>query len=282
MGAARPQPAKGKRRRLKAPKPTPVWLDRAQHVAALRNAGGELDQEARADRKVPRRATLATLVFAGLRIGELCELRWRDVDLSGGRITIRASKTDAGVRQIDMLPALRDELAALKANATSTEAGQYVFATMTGGSQNPSNLRNRVLSAAVGRVNEKLAEMGEVPLPERITPHKLRHTFASLLVALGVDPGSVTDQLGHTDPGFTLRVYRHGMRRDSASKTALRGLVGFDLGSGLGSSAAGDALDLMSTTVTAQRNPAISGISRMRPARFERATFRSGGGRSIP
>ncbi|MDQ6729303.1 MAG: tyrosine-type recombinase/integrase [Actinomycetota bacterium] len=101
--------------------------------------------------------------------------------------------------------------------------------------------------------------MGEVPLPERITPHKLRHTFASLLVALGVDPGSVTDQLGHTDPGFTLRVYRHGMRRDSASKTALRGLVGFDLGSGLGSSAAGDALDLMSTTVTAQRNPAISG-----------------------
>jgi integrase len=30
------------------------------------------------------------------------------------------------------------------------------------------------------------------------------------------------DQLGHTDPTFTLRVYRHGMRRDHASKAALR------------------------------------------------------------
>lgn len=56
-------------------------------------------------------------------------------------------------------------------------------------------------------------------------PHKLRHTFASILVALGVDPGSVMDQLGHTDPGFTLRVYRHGMRRNSTAKERLRALV---------------------------------------------------------
>ena len=34
------------------------------------------------------------------------------------------------------------------------------------------------------------------------------------------------DRLGHTDPSFTLRVYRHGMRRDAASRTALRELVG--------------------------------------------------------
>jgi hypothetical protein len=34
------------------------------------------------------------------------------------------------------------------------------------------------------------------------------------------------DQLGHTDPSFTLRVYRHGMRRDGKSKDQLRALVG--------------------------------------------------------
>jgi integrase len=45
------------------------------------------------------------------------------------------------------------------------------------------------------------------------------------LVALGLDPGSVMGQLGHTDPAFTLRVYRHGMRRDEASKDALREVV---------------------------------------------------------
>jgi integrase len=69
----------------------------------------------------------------------------------------------------------------------------------------------------LSRANEKLIEAGEVPLPKGLTPHKLRHTFASILVALGVDPGSVMDQLGHTDAGFTLRLYRHGMRRDPAS-----------------------------------------------------------------
>ena len=219
-------PAKGKRRRVKASRPAPVWLDRAGHIAALIDAAGELDREARADRQVPRRAILATLVFAGLRIGELCDLCWRDVDLSGGRITVRASKTDAGVRQIDLLPVLRDELLALKASAVSAGAGELVFATMAGGRQNPSNIRNRVLAGAVKRANERLAEAAEVPLPDRLTPHKLRHTFASLLVALGIDPGSVMDQLGHTDPAFTLRVYRHGMRRDVASKLALRELVG--------------------------------------------------------
>jgi hypothetical protein len=63
-------------------------------------------------------------------------------------------------------------------------------------------------------------------VPEGLTPHKLRHTYASILVALGVDPGSVMDQLGHADPGFTLRVYRHAMRRDPAAKARLRTLVG--------------------------------------------------------
>jgi hypothetical protein len=54
----------------------------------------------------------------------------------------------------------------------------------------------------------------------------LRHTFASLLVALGVDPGAVMDQLGHADAGFTLRVYRHAMRRTPAARGALQRLVG--------------------------------------------------------
>ena len=49
--------------------------------------------------------------------------------------------------------------------------------------------------------------------------------MAVILVILGVDPGSVMDQLGHADAGFTLRVYRHGMRRDSAARERLRAFV---------------------------------------------------------
>jgi integrase len=40
-----------------------------------------------------------------------------------------------------------------------------------------------------------------------ITPHSLRHTFTSLLFAIGEDPVSVMRQLGHIDPAFTLRAY---------------------------------------------------------------------------
>ncbi|MGO8903992.1 MAG: tyrosine-type recombinase/integrase, partial [Solirubrobacteraceae bacterium] len=222
-------PARGRRRRLKADKPAPVWLDSAEQIAALPDAAGELDREARADRQVPRRAILATLTLAGLRIGELVELRWRDVDLAAGRITVRQSKTDAGARHIDLLPALRDELATLKARAKPTSS-ERVFPTQAGGPLNQSNVRNRTLALSVERANERLEAAGSVPLPEGLTPHKLRHTFASLLVALGTDPGAVMDQLGHTDPAFTLRVYRHGMRRDPEARTALALLVGINPG----------------------------------------------------
>src|SRR5205807_9301634 len=44
-----------------------------------------------------RRAMLATLTFAGLRISELLDLEWRDVDLAAGRLRVRSAKTDAGV-----------------------------------------------------------------------------------------------------------------------------------------------------------------------------------------
>jgi integrase len=53
--------------------------------------------------------------------------------------------------------------------------------------------------------SELLAKRKHSPLPQGLTPHKLRHTFASVLVACGEDPASVMAQLGHSDPKFTLR-----------------------------------------------------------------------------
>lgn len=164
-------------------------------------------------------------MFAGLRIGELCALRWRDVDLAGDRITIRKAKTDAGTRHIDLLPVLKVELTALRARAADPSPEEFVFPSEAGTERAQENIRTKVLRKSVDRANQTLVSAGEVPLPEGITPHKLRHTFASLLVALGVDPGRVMDQLGHTDPGFTLRVYRHGMHHNPAAKERLHALV---------------------------------------------------------
>lgn len=220
-------PAKGRRRRLKAPRNTRTYLDRAEHITALLDAADELDKLARVDRRhIARRAIVATLVFGGLRISELCDLRWRHVDLAAGRLRVGESKTEAGIRTVDMLPALRDELLAWRARAPRTRPTDYVFATGAGTRPYKDNVRSRVVMPAVTRSSTTLEAEGLAPLPDGLTPHGLRHTFASILVALGEDPRYVMDQIGHTNPGFTLRVYSHGMRRGDDERAALLALVG--------------------------------------------------------
>jgi integrase len=102
-------PARGKRRRLKERRPERTWLDRAEQIVALLDAGGELDAEARVDRRAtPRRAFLATLTLAGLRIGEALALRWRDVDLPAGRLRVPTPRpTPASARSICCRPCAR-------------------------------------------------------------------------------------------------------------------------------------------------------------------------------
>jgi integrase len=217
-------PAEGKRRRLRASRPAPVYIDSASQIEALLEAAAELDRDQRYE-LTERQAILATLLFAGPRAHELCDLLWRDVDLAGARIFIGRSKTAAGLREIEIRPILRDVLAVHKAAAYRSGPDDLVFPTMTGGRRDPDNLRSRVLAAVLGRADELLAERGLVPLPKGLTTHKLRHAFASILVALGVDPISVMRQIGHTDPSFTLRVYTHMMGRDSQERERLRALV---------------------------------------------------------
>ena len=87
------------------------------------------------------------------------------------------------------------------------------------------NIRQDVVDAVVAHANRLVEERGLKPLPLGITPHKLRHTFASILVAIDKDPTYVMQQLGHTDPAFTLRVYSHMMRRSDEEREELKALV---------------------------------------------------------
>jgi integrase len=215
-------PASGKRRKLKADKPKRTYLDSAAQITALLDTAAELDGDSRADRQhVNRHGQLATLVFAGLRISEFLNLRWRDVDLAGGWITVGQSKTDAGHRKVKVRPVLRDVLADHR--PLDADPGAYVFGTAQGKQQNPSNVRTRVLAKAIERANERL-EDGEPELP-RLTPHGLRRTFASLLYAIGETPPVVMAEMGHTDPDEALSVYAQAMRREDGENDRLRALV---------------------------------------------------------
>jgi integrase len=216
-------PARGRRRRLPSAPPRRSWLDRADHVSALLDAARHVDDRARACRG-QRRALLATLIFAGLRIGEALSLRWHDVDLARGTVTVRAAKTHAGIRTVDLLPALRDELGDYRARL-DPPADAFVFATGNGRQQTATNIRRRVLAKAIDRANAELTRHDLELLPKHLTPHSLRRTFASLLFALGESPPYVMSQMGHTTPNLTLAIYARQMDRRDGEPERLRALV---------------------------------------------------------
>jgi integrase len=216
--------AAGQNRRVKEPERRPIHLDAAEQIEALLLACAEMDRDPR-HHCTEREAIVGTLVFAGPRAHELCNLLWRDIDLANGWIHIGRSKTPAGLREIPMQPILRDLLAAHKARSYRSGPDDLVFPTGTGARRTKDNLRQRVLEKAFERADEILIARDLVPLPIGVTAHKLRHTFASMMFACGEDPVTVMKALGHTDPGFTMRVYTHLMRRDKAERDRLKALV---------------------------------------------------------
>jgi integrase len=172
-----------------------------------------------------RRAAIATLLLGGGRASATGAMVWRDLDLANGRFEVGRDKTDAGMREVDMLPLLREILTEHKAASEHTGPNDPVFVTSAGKARSRHNLRKDIVDAVVAHANRLVEERGTQPLPLGITPHKLRHTFASILVAIGKDPTYVMQQLGHTDPAFTLRVYSDTMRRGEEERTRLKALV---------------------------------------------------------
>ena len=76
------------------------------------------------------------------------------------------------------------------------------------------------------RANERIAEGGGCEsLPEGLSPHALRRTFASWLVPEGEDPAYVMAKLGHTDPAMTLGLYARALRSKSRRPHARRHAV---------------------------------------------------------
>lgn len=150
------------------------------------------------------------------------------MDLAAGWLNVVDAKTPAGRRRVKIRATLRAELQIVRARP-SIDPNGFVFATRTGRRPSRENIRSRVLLVAVERANTNLAKQHLPPLPKKLTPHSLRRTFASILYALGEDPGVVMDEMGHADPALALRVYRQAMRRGDDEKVALRRLVESDL-----------------------------------------------------
>jgi hypothetical protein len=87
-----------------------------------------------------------------------------------------------------------------------------VFVTRTGKRQTVTNVDHR-LKTAIKAANKRLSALGVEPISDRVSPHSLRRTYASLRAAAGDQPVYVAEQLGHEDPGFTFRVYQRAVKR---------------------------------------------------------------------
>jgi integrase len=166
----------------------------------------------------------------GMRRGELLALRWRDVDLDGGKLRVEQSleqtrprpgaandlskrglrfkppKTKHGRRTISIPPSIVAELRAhwkaqqemrLKLGLGKTLDEALVFPNWDGSPRNPNTTTTEWKKAT--------ATLG---MP-RVTLHALRHTHASQLIASGMDVLTVSRRLGHGSPIITLGVYGH-------------------------------------------------------------------------
>jgi integrase len=196
----RANPARGRRRRVKQPKPNRTWVEPEQ-LLALIEAGD-----------MYYRPVVATLAGAGLRIGEALALNWCDVNLATGTLRVGKAKTAAGTyREVDLPGGLIEALSEWKAVRRPSQ-GSPVFVSRNGRRQTVTNVDHR-LKAVIKAANEQLAELGVEPISERVSPHSLRRTYASLRAAAGDHPVYIAEQLGHEDPGFTFRVYQRAVKR---------------------------------------------------------------------
>ena len=110
-----------------------------------------------------------------------------------------------------MLPLPREILTEHKAASEKTAPNDPVFITSTCTARSRHNVRQDVVEPVVNRANRLVEERGLQPLPLGITSHKLRHTFASILVAIGKDPTSGPP--GHPGRGRRLAsAHRHAAR----------------------------------------------------------------------
>ena len=196
---------------LKRTRPKRTFLE-VDEFHALLDAAGELETEARRDfQGLGRRAMVATLGLAGLRISELMDLKVAQVDLTRGRFKLADAKTEAGVREVEITLYLRDELLEhamdRRARRLPHEPSDHFFGTSTGRRRDPDRFRDRILARAVERANVNRQQNGLPPLPE-ITPHSLRRTWATFAAMIGRDPKWIAAQIGHVSPAFTFSVYQ--------------------------------------------------------------------------
>lgn len=137
------------------------------------------------------------LLGSGIRLGEAIGLDQGDLVLDEGYIRLRVSKTRVRAVRItsDAVAALHEALA----HAPRRGDSEPVFFA-------PSKPRGRMHGTSVSHALPRILAAAGLPA---LSPHKLRHATATLMLADGVPMRVIADQLGHRNPAITSRIYAH-------------------------------------------------------------------------
>lgn len=145
-------------------------------------------------------------LYTGLRIGELCALRWEDIDFEksllsvkgtlvrhDGKLKITSPKSLASTRTIPVPDFIMERL------RLTPRGGEYVLSNSKGGPVDVRCYRRRF--------KRILADAG---LPD-IKFHALRHTFSSRALEVGMDYKTLSEVLGHASVATTMDLYVHSL-----------------------------------------------------------------------
>ncbi len=179
---------------------------RPEEVLALVRAA-ESDQDA---------AIFHTAAFAGLRMGELLALRWRDVDFSRRTIHVRENWTQGETttpkggteRAVPMAEEVAERLARLGQREHFSTDDDLVFCTLRGQHVGYKSLKERYRAA-----------LRAADLREDFRFHNLRHTFGSTVIR-HADSREVMEWMGHADLTTTRRYLAFVDREDAAKRVS--------------------------------------------------------------
>jgi len=172
----------------KTPRKLPVYLveDEMRRILAVHDPGAREGER--------NRTILVVFLFTGLRLSELVGLNWGDVDFGSGVLLVRGK--GAKERLTPMHALVSASLKQLRPPAANSgDAAVFVDGEGT-----------RLTPRQAGYIVRKAVE--GAGLSRRITPHKLRHTFATQLLRRGASLIEIKELLGHSDISTT-SIYTH-------------------------------------------------------------------------
>jgi integrase len=182
------------------------------------------------------RTFIKTALLTGCRRGELLGLAWEHVDLEAHKLRIERSlaweqgkergygkskpvfgppKSESSFRTLDLPVDLVHDLRVWKMQSRYKTEADLVFPNSLGKPLHGAFL-HKGLAKARTEVNRRTVEQGMEDLPH-VDLHGLRHTFGSIMLALGKPITQVSRLLGHKNPDLTMKVYAHWLKGESSA-----------------------------------------------------------------